>query len=132
MGLYICCKNQPHLNATLNQVENEFGTSFEGRLEKLEEEDDSPSDSESTGEGNSSFKSMSSRRSPISDMTIFKYSLSGLNERSYMLKEIALSASDNELSEFAHQVSLYSGCSHHRQVIQKRHCLISDCSQIEV
>lgn len=87
---------------------------MEGRHEKLEEVDDSPSDSESTGEGDSSFKSMSSRRSPISDMTIFKYSLSGLNERSFMLKEIALSASDNELSEFAHQVSLYSGCSHHR------------------
>lgn len=111
---------------TANQVENEFGTSFEGRLEKLEEEDDSPSDSESTGEGNSSFKSMSSRRSPISDMTIFKYSLSGLNERSYMLKEIALSASDNELSEFAHQVSLYSGCSHHRHQISIAKRLIEE------
>lgn len=87
---------------------------MEGRPENLEEvDDDSQSDSESTGERNSPFKSMSSRTSPMSDMNIFKYSLSGLNERSFMLKEIALSASDTELLEFAHQVSLYSGCSHH-------------------
>lgn len=86
---------------------------MEGRPENLEEVDDSQSDSESTGERNSPSKSMSSRTSPMSDMNIFKYSLSGLTERSFMLKEIALSASDAELLEFAHQVSLYSGCSHH-------------------
>lgn len=96
------------------KVENEFGRSLEGRPENLEEADDSLSDSESTEERNSPFKSISSGESPISDVTIFKYSLSALTERSFMLKEIAMSASDNELSEFAHQVSLYSGCSHHR------------------
>lgn len=98
---------------TTNQVENEFGTHLEGKPESLEEEDESPFDSESTGERNSPFRSTLSRRNPISDMTVFKYCLAGLNERSFMMKEIAISASDEELSEFAHQVSLYSGCSHH-------------------
>ncbi|KAF7822565.1 SH2 domain-containing protein A-like isoform X2 [Senna tora] len=36
-----------------------------------------------------------------------------MTERSLMLKEIATSASDKEISELAHQVSRYSGCSHH-------------------
>ncbi|KAG6688965.1 hypothetical protein I3842_11G152900 [Carya illinoinensis] len=111
---------------TANLVKNEFGTSLEGRPENLEEVDDSQSDSESTGERNSPSKSMSSRTSPMSDMNIFKYSLSGLTERSFMLKEIALSASDAELLEFAHQVSLYSGCSHHGRQISMAKRLIEE------
>jgi hypothetical protein len=55
---------------------------------------------------------MECRRYPISDMTIFKYCLAGLAERSKMLKEIATFASDKEISELAHDVSHYSGCSH--------------------
>jgi hypothetical protein len=117
------CNSHPQ---TANKVENEFGRSLERRPENLEETDDSPSDSESTEERNSPFKSMPSGRSPISDVTIFKYCLSGLMERSFMLKEIAMSASDNELSEFAHQVSLYSGCSHHRHQISIAKRLIDE------
>ncbi|KAL0001483.1 hypothetical protein SO802_015264 [Lithocarpus litseifolius] len=117
------CNSHPW---TVNQVENEFGRSLEGRPENLEEADDSLSDSESTEERNSPFKSISSGKSPISDVTIFKYSLSALTERSFMLKEIAMSASDNELSEFAHQVSLYSGCSHHRHQISIAKRLIEE------
>lgn len=78
------------------------------------EEDNSSSDSESIEARNSAPKSNSSTRNPISDMAIFKYCLAGLTERSLLLKEIASSASNKELLDFAHQVSLYSGCSHHR------------------
>lgn len=59
-------------------------------------------------------RSMSSSKTPISDLTIFKYCLEGLSERSLMLKEIATVASELELANFAEQVSEYSGCFHHR------------------
>lgn len=80
-------------------------------------EDISSTDSESTESTelrNSDPKSTSSSGSSISDMTVFKYGLAGLTERSLILKDIASSASDEELLNFADQVSLYSGCSHHR------------------
>ncbi|KAJ7981916.1 SH2 domain protein A [Quillaja saponaria] len=102
---------------TANQVENGFTMTLEGRPENLEGADDSSSDSDSIGERNSHSMSMSSRRNPISDTTIFKYCLAGLSERSLMLKEIGTSSSDQEISELAHQVSLYSGCSHHKNQI---------------
>ncbi|KAK4398269.1 SH2 domain-containing protein A [Sesamum angolense] len=51
--------------------------------------------------------------SPISDLIIFKYCLGGPAERSQLLKEIALLASEEQLTNFAEQVSLFSGCSHH-------------------
>lgn len=86
---------------------------MDGRPANFNEADDSTSDSESTGEGNSPLNSVGSRRYPISDMTIFKYCLASLAERSLMLKEIATSASDEEITELAHHVSVYSGCSHH-------------------
>lgn len=50
----------------------------------------------------------------VSDLTIFKYCLGGLADRSHLLKEIVTSFSDEEILEFAHQVSIYTGCSHHR------------------
>ncbi|RZB65603.1 SH2 domain-containing protein A [Glycine soja] len=98
---------------TANQVENGFPTSLDGRSANFIEAEDSPSDSESIGEGKSPLNSMASRRNPISDMTIFKYCLASLAERSLMLKEIATFASGKEISELANHVSLYSGCSHH-------------------
>lgn len=90
---------------------------MDARPTKFDEADDSPSDSESIGERNSPSNNMASRRYPISDMTIFKYCLAGLAERSLMLKEIAFFSSGNEILELAHHVSLYSGCSHHGYVI---------------
>lgn len=84
---------------------------MDGKHENLEEVEISPSDSESTGARNSSFKS---NGNSVSDLTIFKYCLGSLTERSLLLKEIATSFSDEEILEFAHQVSIYSGCSHHR------------------
>ncbi|XP_061345036.1 SH2 domain-containing protein A-like [Gastrolobium bilobum] len=111
---------------TANQVENGFTTSLDGRPANIDEADDSPSDSESIGERNSPSNSMASRRYPISDMTIFKYCLAGLAEKSHMLKEIATSASKKEISELAHNVSIYSGCSHHGNQILITKRLIED------
>lgn len=78
------------------------------------EEDNSSTDSESVEARNSAPKGTSSTRNQISDLTVFKYSLANISERSLLLKEIANSASNEEILDFAHQVSLYSGCSHHR------------------
>ncbi|KAG5546012.1 hypothetical protein RHGRI_018249 [Rhododendron griersonianum] len=103
---------------TANEDYNAYGSSLERRLENHEETDNSPSDSESIEARNSNFKSTSSNRSPVSDTAIFKYCLGGLNERALLLKEVATAASEKELADFARQVSLYLGCSHHgRQVI---------------
>ncbi|KAI8552363.1 hypothetical protein RHMOL_Rhmol06G0260900 [Rhododendron molle] len=103
---------------TANEDYNVYGSSLEQRPENHEETDQSPSDSESIEARNSNFKSTSSNRSPVSDTAIFKYCLGGLNERARLLKEVATAASEKELADFARQVSLYLGCSHHgRQVI---------------
>ncbi|XP_057949769.1 SH2 domain-containing protein B-like isoform X3 [Malania oleifera] len=90
-----------------------LGTNLAGRLQNVDAAENSSSDSESTEE-NLSLKSSSSGQNPISDLVIFKYCLGSSIERTLLLKEIATSASDQELLEFAQQVSLYSGCSHHR------------------
>ncbi|KAK4285820.1 hypothetical protein QN277_002466 [Acacia crassicarpa] len=108
---------------TINQVENGCATSLEGRPENFDEADNSPSDSGSIGEGNSHSKNA---RNPISDMSIFKYCLADLTERSLMLKEIATSASDKEILEFASQVSHYSGCSHYGNQISFTKRLIEE------
>ncbi|KAL5724310.1 hypothetical protein ACHQM5_007587 [Ranunculus cassubicifolius] len=47
------------------------------------------------------------------DLTIFKYCLAGMSERSLILKEVATFTTDLEISNFAHQVCLYTGCAHH-------------------
>lgn len=121
-----CNNSQSHV-WTASQVENGFPKSLDGRSLNFEEADVSPSESsESTGERNSPSNSMESRRYQISDMTIFKYCLAGLAERSQMLKEIAISASDKEISELAHHVSHFSGCSHHRNQILISKRLIED------
>ncbi|KAL8148742.1 SH2 domain-containing protein B-like [Apium graveolens] len=70
--------------------------------------------------------SMSSNKSPVSDSTIFKYCLEGLSQRSLMLKEIATVASELELTNFAEQVSQYSGCFHQRHQIVMSKKLIED------
>ncbi|XP_024028241.1 SH2 domain-containing protein A [Morus notabilis] len=101
---------------TANKVENEFMKSSTMEHENLEE-DNSSSGSESIEARNSAPKGSSSTRNQISDLTVFKYSLANLSERSLLLKEIANSASNEEILNFAHQVSLYSGCSHHRNQI---------------
>ncbi|KAJ9153429.1 hypothetical protein P3X46_026870 [Hevea brasiliensis] len=114
---------------TANQVENALRSKLEGSSEKLEV-DNSPSDSESTEERDSDFKVMSSSGYSISDLTIFKYCLGGLTDRALLLKEVAISASEEDLLRFAHEVSLYSGCSHHKRQITIAKRLIMEGTRV--
>ena len=50
----------------------------------------------------------------FSDAMIFRYCLEGTYERSAFLKGAASSINVDDLIALANQVSLYSGCSHHR------------------
>ncbi|KAK1399203.1 STAT transcription factor [Heracleum sosnowskyi] len=84
------------------------------------------SGSESSEAAISKSCSISSSKTPVSDSTIFKYCLEGLSERSLMLKEIAMAASELKLANFAEQVSQYSGCFHHRHQIVMSKKLIED------
>ncbi|XP_073268460.1 SH2 domain-containing protein B isoform X2 [Populus alba] len=107
---------------TTNQVENAPRIPLDRGAEIVEEADNSPSVSDSIKERLSDFNITSSSSYSISDVTIFKYCLGGLTDRALLLKEVATSASEEELFRLANEVSLYSGCSHHRRqiVIAKR------------
>lgn len=70
--------------------------------------------SEATNSDPSDPKSVLSGSSPISDLIIFKYCLGGPAEKCHLLKEIAILATEEQLAHFANQVSLFSGCLHHR------------------
>ncbi|XP_015580426.2 SH2 domain-containing protein A isoform X1 [Ricinus communis] len=113
-----------------NQAENAVGTKLDGRPENLEEAEKLPSDSESTEERGSDLKVMSSIGYSISDVTIFKYCLGGLTDKALLLKEVATSASEEDLFRFAHEVSLYSGCSHHRRQIMIGKRLIEEGTKV--
>uniref|UniRef100_A0A6N2LWX0 Uncharacterized protein n=2 Tax=Salix viminalis TaxID=40686 RepID=A0A6N2LWX0_SALVM len=107
---------------TTNQVANAVETKLAREAENIEEADNSPSVSDSIEERLSDFNSMSSSGYLISDVIIFKYCLGGMTDRALLLKEVATSASEEDLFRLANEVSLYSGCSHHRRqiVIAKR------------
>lgn len=75
----------------------------DGNGMRLHEEYNSSTDSEN-----------SEMRHTISDSIIFRYCLGNLTEKSLLLKEITDNSSDDKVLKFANQVSLYSGCSHHR------------------
>ncbi|KAK6934099.1 hypothetical protein RJ641_034254 [Dillenia turbinata] len=101
---------------TATQFGNSFPSSLAGRRLNLNKTDNSSSDSESCEARDSNSKDMCSRNSE-SDLTIFRYTLGDLSDRSLFLKEIANSSSDEEMQKFARQVSIFSGCSHHRRQI---------------
>ncbi|CAN4103009.1 unnamed protein product [Withania somnifera] len=67
-----------------------------------------------------------SNTGPISDLIVFKYCLADLNERRLLLKEMAMTAKEEELATFAERVSLFSGCSHHRHQISISKRLIEE------
>lgn len=102
---------------TTNEYNKLYGMSLEDKLENHEETDNSSTESDTSEATNSFTKSTSSNRSPVSDLTVFKYCLGDLTERVLLLKDIAISASELELVNFAQQISLYSGCAHHRHQI---------------
>uniref|UniRef100_A0A6N2KKE5 SH2 domain-containing protein n=1 Tax=Salix viminalis TaxID=40686 RepID=A0A6N2KKE5_SALVM len=107
---------------TTNQVENTPRIPLDMGVENVEEADNSSSVSDSIEGRLSNFKITSSNCYSISDVTIFKYCLGGLIDKALLLMEVATSASEEELFRLANEVSLYSGCSHHRRqiVIAKR------------
>ncbi|XP_021895061.1 uncharacterized protein LOC110812561 isoform X1 [Carica papaya] len=111
---------------TAKQNGNAYDSRLEERPNNLEEAENSSSDSESTEVRDPAFRSMSSSRNPISDLAIFKYCLGRLTDRSLLLKEIVTNASDTELFDFADQVSLFSGCSHHSYQIHMAKRLIAE------
>lgn len=95
------------------------GRILEGRQETREGTHDSSSDSDSS-EATNSCKSRASNGngSSVSDLTVFKYCLGTITEKSLLLKDLANSASERDLMEFAAQVSQLSGCLHHRNQIR--------------
>lgn len=103
-------EGSPH-PLTANKAEGAFAKGLDGTHENTEDADVSPADYESKGVRNVALKNSGKS---VSDLTIFKYCLGGLADRSHLLKEIVTSFSDEEILEFAHQVSIYTGCSHHR------------------
>ncbi|XP_065029568.1 SH2 domain-containing protein A-like isoform X1 [Musa acuminata AAA Group] len=92
----------------------------EMRINNFEGTDSGPSDSESTD-----LKDLDSRwsqNSVVSDVAIFRYCLESTFERSMILKQLIASASNEDIANFAEQVCLYSGCSHHRnQILVSKH-----------
>ncbi|XP_077235197.1 SH2 domain-containing protein B-like [Tasmannia lanceolata] len=108
--------SNPHAFTT-HDDETTLETNLEDKLENVKGADDIPSDSESVHARNSAFKRMADPRNPISDLTLFKYCLEGIHGRSILLREVVTSSTDLDIAEFAEQVSLYTGCSHHRYQI---------------
>ncbi|KAK6134438.1 hypothetical protein DH2020_031817 [Rehmannia glutinosa] len=100
--------------AWTSNEDNTHGMSMMRRPENHYGAENNSSASDNSEATNSDPKSMLSVSSPISDVIIFKYCLGGAAERCHLLKEIAISASEEQLANFAEQVSLFSGCLHHR------------------
>ncbi|KAG8386492.1 hypothetical protein BUALT_Bualt03G0154200 [Buddleja alternifolia] len=86
-----------------NNEDNTYGTSTGRRPENHYGAENNSCGSDSSEATNSDPKSMLGVSSPISDLIIFKYCLGGAAERCHLLKEIALSASEEQLTNFAKQ-----------------------------
>ncbi|XP_051197112.1 SH2 domain-containing protein A [Lolium perenne] len=79
--------------------------------------DSTTSDSDSIDGGSSWSGSDRDEVETFSDAMVFRYCLEGTCERSTFLKGAASSINVDDLIALANQVSLYSGCSHHRYQI---------------
>ncbi|KAF0930137.1 hypothetical protein E2562_030306, partial [Oryza meyeriana var. granulata] len=75
------------------------------------------SDSDSMDVGSSWSGSDGDEVESFSDAEIFRYCLDGTYERSKFLRSAAPSVNEDDLVKLANQVSLYSGCTHHRNQI---------------
>ncbi|KAL5973705.1 hypothetical protein ACLOJK_030361 [Asimina triloba] len=111
---------------TAKEDGNAFQAGIDGKPGNLERTGSIPSDSESVHIRNSDFRRMEDTRKLISDMFIFKYCLGSIEERSLLLREIVATASDQDTVDFAHQVSLYTGCYHHRHQILAAKALVQE------
>ncbi|KVH93126.1 Concanavalin A-like lectin/glucanase superfamily, partial [Cynara cardunculus var. scolymus] len=94
------------------------GRISEGRQEMRDGTTHNSSSDSDSSEATNSCKSRSSNGSSVSDLTVFKYCLGTVTEKSLLLKDLANSASEQDLMEFAVQVSQLSGCLHHRNQIR--------------
>nr|XP_019705286.1 SH2 domain-containing protein A isoform X3 [Elaeis guineensis] len=101
----------------ISQDEISLKTSLEARSNNFEGTDGALSDSESTDARNYESRWTKEAMNPISDAVIFKYCLEDTYERLMLLKDMLTSASDEDITNFAEQVCLYAGCSHHRYQI---------------
>ncbi|XP_038975301.1 SH2 domain-containing protein A-like [Phoenix dactylifera] len=104
-------------NGILEKDEMSLKTSLEVRSNNFEGTDGALSDSESTDARNYESRWTKEVMTPISDAVIFKYCLEGTYERLMLLKEMITSSSNEDITNFAEQVCLYAGCSHHRYQI---------------
>ncbi|KAK6157491.1 hypothetical protein DH2020_011739 [Rehmannia glutinosa] len=111
-------EDNTHGMSMMRRPENHYGAEYNS------------SASDNSEATNSEPKGMLSVSSPISDVIIFKYCLGGSAERCHLLKEIAISASEEQLANFAEQVSLFSGCLHHRQQIKIAKRLVEEGIQV--
>uniref|UniRef100_A0A0E0BDX7 SH2 domain-containing protein n=1 Tax=Oryza glumipatula TaxID=40148 RepID=A0A0E0BDX7_9ORYZ len=66
----------------------------------------------------------------FSDAEIFRYCLDGTHERSKFLRAAAPSVNEDDLIKLANQVSLYSGCAHHRNQILMSKQLLQEGADI--
>ncbi|PIM97698.1 hypothetical protein CDL12_29830 [Handroanthus impetiginosus] len=113
-------------HAWTSNEDNTHGMIVNQRLENHYGAENNSSASDNCEVANSNPKGMLSVSSPISDLIIFKYCLGGAAERLHLLKEIAVSASEEQLKYFGKQVSLFSGCFHHWRQIKLAKRLMED------
>ncbi|KAI6690260.1 hypothetical protein NL676_027088 [Syzygium grande] len=112
------------------KAKDSFGTSPDVILKNYEAAEKRSSDAECTKMQNSNSKSMPSVGKAVSESMTFRYCLAASHERAILLKEFAVSASEEEVLELANQVSLYTGCSHHRNQIAVAKKLIEEGTKL--
>lgn len=97
--LYLLLLNHKVLNAKSNNADAD--------------ESCPPSDSDSKG-ANEVVEPRLGGPSALADSMVFRYCLEGTWERSIILREALITASHDDIADFAKRVGLYTGCSHHR------------------
>ncbi|CAH9147626.1 unnamed protein product [Cuscuta epithymum] len=111
--------SKSHARTTTN--EDNAAACTNAVLERADSHDDEVEDFSSDSENSEAADSVpckfSAHIGPISDLVIFRYCIGGLSERCLLLKEIALSYEEEALCSFSEQVSLFTGCTHHRHQI---------------
>ncbi|KAL4589004.1 hypothetical protein LXL04_001905 [Taraxacum kok-saghyz] len=71
----------------------------------------------SSSDTDDSSEATNSISTPVSDLTLFKYCLGTLTDKSLLLKHLSTSTSQHHITDFAARVSHFSGCLHHRNQI---------------
>ncbi|CAI9286544.1 unnamed protein product [Lactuca saligna] len=106
------------------------GRILEGREEIYNSSSDTDSNSNSNSNSSEATNSCKSNGSPVSDLTVFKYCLGTLTEKSLLLKDLATSTSQQDVMDFAMRVSQFSGCLHHRNQIRSSKKMIEEGTNV--